>query len=43
MTKFMLIMLLLTIAVVCALCGCKFALKDASAAIGALMCEPPKN
>lgn len=26
-----------------ALCGCKFALKDASAAIGELMCETPKN
>ena len=29
--------------VVCALCGCKFALKDATAAIGELMCETPKN
>lgn len=25
------------------ICGCKFALKDASAAIGELMCETPKN
>lgn len=43
MTKLILIMLLPTIALVCALCGCKFALKDASAAIGELMCETPKN
>ena len=31
------------ISVLTAICGCKFALKDASAAIGELMCETPKN
>lgn len=43
MTKLIFIISVVTIAVMCALCGCKFALKDASAAIGELMCETPKN
>ena len=43
MTKIILTIVFVTVAALCALCGCKFALKDASAAIGELMCETPKN
>lgn len=39
-----LIFILLVVPAVCsALCGCKFALKDASAAIGEIDCETYKN
>ena len=43
MTKIIFTIVFLTIVFCSALCGCKFALKDASAAIGELMCETPKN
>lgn len=43
MTKDILIIAFATLLACCLLCGCKFALKDASAAIGELMCETPKN
>ena len=43
MTKVFFIISMVSLTVICALCGCKFALKDASAAIGELMCETPKN
>ena len=43
MTKFIFTIAFVTFVVMFALCGCKFALKDASAAIGELMCEAPKN
>lgn len=43
MTKLIFILTVVFAAICFALCGCKFALKDASAAIGELMCETPKN
>lgn len=43
MTKLIFILTVVLAAICSALCGCKFALKDASAAIGELMCETPKN
>ena len=43
MTKIVFTIALVTIATLCALCGCKFVLKDASAAIGEIDCETYKE
>ena len=43
MTKIILTIVFVTVAALCALCGCKFVLKDASAAIGEVDCETYKD